>query len=146
MLDSAVLALALAAGPDLPSVIDKGPKPHAGASLHRGVKYAPRHEKIRRCIRSRESDNEYRAVSATGTFRGAYQFSPALKRGAAWMIQKQLRASHGKEIAIEIGQTLRRVPMNQWSIYWQDRAFWTVWNMGNGRKHWKATVPGTDCF
>lgn len=146
MLDSAIFALALAAGPNLPEVIDKGPKYHAGSSLHRGSVYAPRHEKIRRCIRARESDNEYRSVSKTGRYRGAYQFSPALKNGAAWMIQKQLRASHGKKIAVEIGQLLREHPMNQWSIYWQDRAFWTIWNMGEGRKHWKATVAGTECW
>lgn len=146
MLDSVIFAFAMAGGPDLPSLIDKGPKPFAGSSQHRGIVYSPKHEKIRRCIRARESKNEYRAVSATGTFRGAYQFSPALKRGAAWMMQKQLRASHGKEIAWEVGRTLRRTPMNQWSIYWQDRAFWTIWDMGRGREHWRAIVAGTDCF
>ena len=146
MFESALLAVVLASGPDLPGVVDKGPKPHDGTSLHRGVKYSPRHEKMRRCIRARESNNEYRAVSPTGKYRGAYQFSPALKRGAAWMIQNQLRSTHGKETAVRIGRELRSTPMNQWAIYWQDRAFWTIWNMGEGRSHWKATVAGTECW
>ena len=146
MLEAVALSLILAKGPDLPAVVDKGPKPWNGSSLHRGVLYHPRHESIRRCIRDRESSNEYRAVSRTGKYRGAYQFSPALKRGAGWMIQKQLRKTHPRKEAIRIGRELRSTPMNQWHIYWQDRAFWTIWDKGKGRHHWAATVPGTDCF
>jgi len=146
MLEAVALSLILATGPDLPAVVDKGPKPWNGSSLHRGVLYHPRHEKIRRCIRNRESSNEYRAVSRSGKYRGAYQFSPELKRGAGWMIQKQLRKTHPRKEAIRIGRELRSTPMNQWAIYWQDRAFWTIWNKGEGRHHWSATVPGTGCF
>lgn len=146
MIEAAALALVLAAGPDLPDVVDKGPKPHDGVSLYQGPKFSARHERQRRCIRDRESSNEYRAVSRTGKYRGAYQFSPALKRGAAWMIQKQLRSTHGRTLAVQIGQQLRATPMNQWHIYWQDRAFWTIWDHGAGRFHWKATVAGTECW
>lgn len=146
MLEAVALTLVLAQGPDLPAVVDKGPKPYTGSSQHRGVKYAPRYEKIRRCIRDRESNNEYRAVSRTGKYRGAYQFSPALKVGAGWMIQKQLRKTHGKKTAVMIGRQLRSTPMNQWAIYWQDRAFWTIFDNGRGRHHWKATIAGTECW
>ena len=146
MLEAVALSLVLAKGPDLPAVVDKGPKPYFGSSQHRGVAYSPKHEKIRRCIRARESDNEYGAVSRTGKYRGAYQFSPALKVGAGWMIQKQLRKTHGRKVAVQTGRLLRSTPMNQWAIYWQDRAFWTIWRDGKGRSHWAATVPGTDCF
>ena len=146
MLEALALTMILAKGPDLPPVVDKGPKPHDGSSLHRGVNYYPKHESIRRCIRDRESSNEYRAVSRTGKYRGAYQFSPALKVGAGWMIQRQLRETHPRKTAIRIGRELRDTPMNQWHIYWQDRAFWTIWNGGEGRHHWSVTVPGTECF
>jgi len=36
--------------------------------------------------------------------------------------------------------------MNKWAPFWQDFAFWIVWNDGDGRHHWKATVPGTGCL
>jgi hypothetical protein len=145
MFEALALTAVLTAGPELPDPVHKGVKHHAGASMHRGARYAPKHERLRKCIRQRESNNFYNAVSRTGTYRGAYQFSPALTVGAAWMIQKQLRATHGKQVAVEIGRALRSAPMNQWAIYWQDRAFWTIWNNGKGRKHWAATVPGTEC-
>lgn len=145
MIDAVALSLVMAAGPDLPDVVDRGRKHHAGTSLYKGRKYAAQHDWIRQCIRKRESNNLYNAVSRTGRYRGAYQFSPALTVGAGWMIQAELRVSHGRTIAIEIGRKLRATPMNQWHMYWQDRAFWTVWNMGAGRKHWTATVPGTEC-
>ena len=145
MLEAMALSMVLAAGPELPEVVQRGPKEHSGSSLHRGVKYSAKHEWIRRCIRGRESNNLYNAVSPTGKYRGAYQFSPELAVGVGWMIQRQLRATHPAEIAIQIGRTLRNTPMNQWAKYWQDRAFWTVWNYGAGRRHWAATVPGTEC-
>lgn len=145
MIEALALTAVLASGPQLPDVVDKGPKHHNGASLHTGVKYVARHDWVRRCIRARESNNLYNAVSRTGKYRGAYQFNDALKVGAAWMIQRQLRLEHGRTIAIEIGRALRAAPMNQWNIYWQDRAFWTIWRSGKGRSHWAATVPGTEC-
>lgn len=145
MFEALALSAVLAAGPELPAPVHKGSKHHAGQSLHRGTKYVREHDWIRRCIRARESNNFYNAVSRTGRYRGAYQFNDALKVGAAWMMQKQLRATHGKAVAVEVGRALRAAPMNQWHIYWQDRAFWTIWNNGKGRKHWAATVPGTEC-
>ena len=63
------------------------------------------------------------------------------------MIQKELRATGTpKRQAIRIGRALRNHPMNQWAPFWQDFAFWIVWNDGDGRHHWKATVPGTGCL
>lgn len=145
MLEALALSMVMAAGPDLPTVVERGPKEHSGSSLYKGAKFNRKHDSLRRCIRSRESNDLYNAVSRTGRYRGAYQFSPALAVGAAWQIQKQLRGTHGRTVAIAIGRTLRSTPMNQWAIYWQDRAFWTIWNNGKGRKHWAATVPGTEC-
>jgi hypothetical protein len=115
-------------------------------SLYRGKHYVPRHESHRKCIRQRESRNHYNAVSASGTYRGAYQFSPELRTGAAWMIQKDLRKQWGKDIAHRVGSTLRETSMNKWHPYWQDMAFWIVWNQGEGKEHWAHQVPGTECF
>ena len=51
-------------------------------SLYRGKYYRPSLERIRRCIVRRESSGHYFSVSHSGTYRGAYQMSPALARGA----------------------------------------------------------------
>jgi hypothetical protein len=31
---------------------------------------------------------------------------------------------------------LANKPINRWSRFEQDKAFWTVWNHGRGRGHW----------
>jgi len=141
----AALALVMAAGPE---PIQKGPKTHdSPISLYQGRHYVKRHNDERLCVRQRESKHDYRAVSRTGKYRGAYQFSPELAVGAGWMIQKELRATGTpKRQAIRIGRALRSHPMNQWAPFWQDLAFWLVWDGGDGRKHWRATVSGTGCW
>lgn len=146
MIAEAALAAVLMAGPDLPAPLHIGEKVNDGTSLYKGKWFVKKHEKVRRCIRARESDNRYNAVSKTGRYRGAYQFSPELAVGAAWMIQDDLMRTVGKARARAIGVALRATKMNKWHPYWQDRAFWIIWNKGEGRSHWTHTVPGTGCF
>lgn len=143
----AVLAVVMAAGPQV-DPIQVGPKTHnSPVSLYQGRHYVERHNRKRICVRHRESKHDYRAVSKSGRYRGAYQFSPALARGAAWMIQAELRATGTpKGEAVRIGRELRAHPMNQWAPFFQDLAFWLVWDQGEGRSHWRATVPGTSCW
>lgn len=141
----AVMTMVLAAGPN---PIQVGHKYHDGtASLYQGRHYVERHNHKRVCVRQRESKHDYRAVSRTGRYRGAYQFSPELAVGAAWMIQRELiHTGEDRSMARRIGYQLRSHPMNQWAPYWQDFAFWIVWDSGEGRSHWDATVPGTGCW
>ena len=124
-------------------VIVKGDKFYdSPISLYQGRWYVERHNATRVCIRKRESRHQYRAVSSTGKYRGAYQFSPELTVGAGWMIQKELRATGTpKKEAIAIGRQLRRHPMNQWAPFYQDFAYWLVWRKGAGKHHW-PTGPG----
>lgn len=138
----AALALTAALLVSSPPVVDVGKKVHAGESQYKGKWYQKQHESKRQCIRQRESRHHYHAVSASSTYRGAYQFSPALAIGAGWMIQKDLR-KQGHPDAKTIGDQLRSTRMNQWAIYWQDYAFWIVWNKGKGRQHWAPTAAGT---
>lgn len=150
MIAAAALAVALilptSGFPTLPEPVKVGNKIYAGASKYKGRHYVPRHEHIRTCIRHRESRNHYHAVGATGKYRGAYQFSPALRTGAAWQIQKELRRKLPPDTAKRIGTKLRQTPMNQWNIYWQDFAFWIIWDGGAGRAHWAHQVKGTECW
>ena len=124
-------------------VIIKGDKYYdSPISLYQGRWYVERDNATRVCIRHRESRHQYRAVSSTGKYRGAYQFSPELTVGAGWMIQKELRATGTpKREAIQIGRQLRRHPMNQWAPFYQEMAYWLVWRKGKGKSHW-PTGPG----
>ncbi len=111
----------------------KGFKP----SLYRGKWFMPAKEDRRRCIAKREAHHNYKAVSAGGIYRGTYQFSNALARGASWMMQPEVRKEMG-EAGVDLVQELRKKPMNQWNRYWQDRAFWTIWAKGSGSRHWRG--------
>lgn len=149
----ASLALSPAEGKSVPVqptdrvVVERGPKVWDGDSLYRGRWFKKDHESHRRCIRDRESNDHYGAVNGTGTYRGAYQMSPALGVGAGWMIQKDLKregVSHRQ--AKRIGERLRSTPVNQWAPYWQDYAFWIVWDKGEGRSHWGTFGQTHACF
>lgn len=147
MMAEAALAMVMAAGPEL-DPIQTGPKTHASPiSLYQGRHYVKRDNGKRLCVRQRESKNDYRAVSRTGRYRGAYQFSPELAVGAGWMIQRELIATGTpKKQARYIGKRLRSHSMNKWAPFWQEMAFWLVWDGGDGRGHWRHTVPGTSCW
>ncbi len=112
-------------------------------SLYKGKWYMPKKEQVRRCIMKRESGHNYKAVSRGGHWRGAYQMSKPLARGAAWMMTKEVRREMGAE-GVAILKKLRKVPHQTWNRYWQDRAFWTIWAKGNGKHHWRG--GGKNCF
>ena len=113
-------------------------------SLYRGKWFMPKKDHRRRCIMDRESNNLYRAVSAGGMYRGAYQMSRALAIGATHMMMKEVRKEMGKP-GVQALKRLRKIPTQQWNRYWQDRAFWTIWRKGKGAFHWRHTIPGTRC-
>ena len=95
------------------------------ASAYVGRHYDRRHEATRRCIVRRESGGNYRISSPGGSYRGAYQFNAGLARATASRIGRA---------------DLARKPFNTWSRFHQDKAFWTVWNHGRGRGHWRSTA------
>lgn len=106
-------------------------------SLYQGKWYMPKREDVRRCIMKRESSHNYKAVSAGGLYRGAYQMSKRLAIGATWMMQAEVRKEFG-DAAVEVVKALRERPIQQWNRYWQDRAFWTIWRDGKGKHHWRG--------
>jgi hypothetical protein len=91
------------------------------SSAYIGKYYSSRHESTRKCIVRKESHGNYRIASRNGTYKGAYQFNSHLARQTA---KKMGRPD------------LANKPINQWSRFEQDKAFWTVWNHGKGRGHW----------
>ena len=105
------------------------------SSLYQGKWFMPGKDDVRKCIIDRESNANYKAVSAGGLYRGAYQFSRGLANGATHMMEREVQKEFG-DSAVEIVQRLRQMPIQQWNRYWQDRAFWTIWRKGKGSSHW----------
>ena len=95
----------------------RGVRPTAYIGRH----YSAKHERTRRCIVRKESGGNYRVKSSGGYYRGAYQFNPGLARATAKRMGRP---------------KMSRTPMNTWSRFHQDKAFWIVWNKGKGRGHW----------
>ena len=110
-------------------------------SLYQGKWYMPAREDVRKCIMERESHFNYRADN--GHYRGAYQMSGALARGALWMMKPEIKAEMGARGIAKLNE-LMHTPVVKWNRYWQDRAFWTIWRKGKGKSHWRGGA--VKCF
>ena len=131
----------------MPATVQTGQKEYEGESLYRGGHYRKSDEGTRKCIRDRESNNHYHAVNRSGTYRGAYQMSPELAVGAGWMIQRDLIAVGApKGEARAVGESLRTTSVNKWHPFWQDYAFWIVWDKGRGKHHWGTFGQTHACY
>jgi hypothetical protein len=114
-------------------------------SLYRGKYYRSNLEHVRRCIVRRESSGHYFSVSHSGKYRGAYQMSPSLARGATWMMFPEFKKILGEKAAEVAMLRLRTMPMHKWTRFWQDAAFSTVYHWehtNSGASHWRATNRG----
>lgn len=107
-------------------------------SLYRGIYFYADQEPFRLCVAEREGSFHYDVQGGGGgNYFGTYQFSKAFQPGAAYMMAKESRKTHDGLRAAALG--LRYIPINQWSRYWQDRAFYTVLNYNgkwSGKGHW----------
>ena len=106
------------------------------ASAYVGAYYDKRFETKRRCIVSRESHGYYTVRSANGLYHGAYQMTASLGVGVTKKMLASVAAEVGSSTAATLMAKLRATPPNKWSRYWQDRAFWTIFNHGAGAAHW----------
>jgi hypothetical protein len=112
-------------------------------SLYRGKWYDGKWEDSRKCIMKRESHFSYRAANKSSSARGAYQFLDSQWRdGLVWMMLKESKKV-GDGLSAEI-RTLFNKPIHKWSRYYQDRAFYTAWQNGKGKKHW--FYRGHNCY
>lgn len=102
-------------------------------SLYTGEYFDKRFEQFRLCVGTRETNHRMNAIGGyRDRFEGAYQFSPALAVGATWMMMPEAR-----EVGLAKNVTaLRDVPMHRWPRYFQDWAFYRVFNFGEGSFHW----------
>jgi len=112
-------------------------------SLYRGQWYSVRWEQARKCIMHRESRFNYKAANKSSSARGAYQFLDSQWRdGLVWMMLEESKKQ--KDGLSSFIKSLRDKPIHAWSRYFQDRAFFTAWRYGAGKKHW--SLQGSRCF
>jgi hypothetical protein len=57
------------------------------------------------------------------------------------MLKESKKTKDGLSAEIK---TLFDKPIHKWSRYYQDRAFYTAWQNGSGKKHWY--YPGHNCY
>jgi hypothetical protein len=104
-------------------------------SLYRGIWYTNNVSEERRCIMRRESNFTYYGMNKTSSARGAYQFLDNKWRdGLVYMFIKESKKTD--DGLIKEARKLFDKPIHKWNRYWQDRAFFTAWRFGEGRKHW----------
>lgn len=104
-------------------------------STYTGKYFAPNREQYRVCVVQRESGGNY--DEPTGSFTGAYQMTYSLSQGAISTMLPEIRSTYGSE-GVEALESLRGVPIHRWPRFWQDAAFWTIFNFGAGWRHWSA--------
>ena len=135
MMASIVLTLIVSLAPT--STVDNSTHGYMD-SQYTGKWYAPKWEDERKCIMQRESRFNYRAANGSSSARGAYQFLDSQWRDSlVWMMLEE--GGDRKEI-----KSLRNKPIHKWSRYYQDRAFFTAWQHGEGASHWY--YPGHNCY
>ncbi len=109
-------------------------------SLYRGEFFNPSTEQRRKCIVKRESEGRYDVRGGGGNrYFGAYQMNDALADGATWMMLDEHKRILGSQSARSLMAELRATPVTQWPRYWQDAAFYTIYNWeapGSGAAHW----------
>ncbi len=132
---TALLTSALLVGPA--AIPADGNAPSVQASIYRGEHYNPRWEAWRKCVVWRESRDNTRAANKSSSARGLYQFlDNAWRVSLTHMLMPEHRDRRDEVLA------LRRSSIHTWPRYWQDAAFWTVLNDGDGAKHW---AYGSSC-
>lgn len=109
-------------------------------SLYKGRFFRSSLEDLRKCIVRRESSGVYTVRGGGGDrYYGAYQMNDRLADGATWMMLPEAKKLIGEKAASTLMAKLRSKPVTQWPRYWQDAAFFTIYNWehtGSGRNHW----------
>ncbi len=127
--------------PPPPTASPSDPAQHGyQPSAYRGSKFRKTQERLRRCIGQREGRFNYSGTGGNGRYQSTYQMTPALLRGAAWMMRPELIATYGKPGAA-VFRVLLHTPGHRWSRFYMDAAFYTILNARgdlSGLHHWNG--------
>ena len=111
--------------------------PDITPTTYTGKHSEPEWEDWRKCVVWRESRDNPKAANRRSSARGLYQFLDSQwRRSLTYMLMPEHRDQRHEVKA------LRSKPIHKWSRYWQDAAFWTVLDDGDGAKHW---AYGSSC-
>lgn len=147
MIEALVMTLVLTAplkldAPPMPAVIAAESDPNQTGlqnSAYQGIYYDETLEPYRQCVAQREGRHHYSIVGENGRYQSTYQMTPALVRGAAWMMTGELKHEYGITKGLRIRNILLNAPGHTWARRWMDQAFWTILNWrgsGSGVHHW----------
>lgn len=104
-------------------------------STYRGKYFDPRFEQYRLCVVQRESGGRY--SESSGSHIGAYQFSYSLAASARRALRVEMGDVFGRA-GLDAVDALAGTAMSSWPRYFQDAAFWTIFNRGAGWSHWSS--------
>lgn len=104
-------------------------------STYTGEHYDKRFEQYRLCVVQRESGGRY--GESSGAHIGAYQFSYSLAASALRAMRPEIQDVYGRPGLAALDR-LDGKPMYTWNRFWQDAAFWTIFDGGRGWSHWSS--------
>lgn len=103
-------------------------------STYTGKYYDKRLEQYRLCVVQRESGGNY---DLNSYYQGAYQFGPFWANTIITRLKPEISAVYGNA---GVGQLNRLAGMriSSWPRFWQDAAFWTIFDNGAGYSNWSG--------
>ena len=104
-------------------------------STYTGKYYDKRFEQYRLCVVQRESGGRYGESSTSHI--GAYQFSYSLAASALRAMRPEIEDVYGRPGLAALDR-LEGKPMYTWNRFWQDAAFWTIFDGGRAWSHWSS--------
>lgn len=104
-------------------------------STYTGTYYLENREQYRLCVLQRESGGNY--DESSGSHIGAYQFSYSLASQALTQMRPEIADTYGR-VGLRALDSLAKKPMYTWPRFWQDAAFWTIFDKGRGWSHWSS--------
>lgn len=103
-------------------------------STYTGKYYDKRLEQYRLCVVQRESGGNY---DLNSYYQGAYQFGPFWADPIISRLKPEISAVYGNAGVAQLSK-LAGTRISSWPRFWQDAAFWTIFNNGAGYANWSG--------
>lgn len=103
-------------------------------STYTGKYYDKRLEQYRLCVVQRESGGNY---DLNSYYQGAYQFGPFWADTIISRLKSEISDVYGNAGVAQLNK-LAGMNISSWPRFWQDAAFWTIFNNGAGYSNWSG--------